>query len=72
MVIASAEIEGGHGLPFDCRDFAVQLQNTVNAVKFWCGNYNILQKSSMRFSREVIKGVNKKEDEYEEQKKGLV
>ena len=33
LVITSANIEGGHGLPFVCRSVADQLQNVVKAVK---------------------------------------
>ena len=38
LVVASAEIEGIHGLPFDCPSVAGQLQNFVKAVKSCCGD----------------------------------
>ena len=33
LVIASAEIEGGHGLPFDYHCIVEQLQKFIKAVK---------------------------------------
>ena len=72
MVIVSAKVEGGHVLPFDCCGVAKQLHNMVNSIKYRCGDNNVLEKSSMRYFREVIKRVNKKEDEHENQKIILV
>ena len=60
MVIASANIEGVHDLPFGFRGVAMQLQNIVKAVKSQCDDCDILQKSSMRYFQEVTKWVNKK------------
>ena len=68
LLIAPAGIEGGHGLPLDCHGVAIQFQNVVNAVKTRCVYNNILQKSSMRYLQVVIKRVNKKEDEHEDQR----
>ena len=68
LVIATANIEGSHGLPFDCHGVAMQFQNVAKAVKSQCGDNEILHKSSMRYFREVIKRVNKKKDEHEYQK----
>ena len=68
MVIASANIEGGYGLPFECHGVEMQFQNFVKAVKYRCGNCNILHKYSMRYLREVIKRVNKNKDEHKYQK----
>ena len=48
-MIASDEIEGGHGLSFDWNSVAMQFQNVVMDINSWCGDYNILQKSSMRY-----------------------
>ena len=44
LVIVSADIEGGHGLPLDCRGVTNQLQNVVKAVKYRWGDNDILEK----------------------------
>ena len=72
LVIASVNIEGGHGPPLDCRGVAHNLQNIANAVNYRCGDNDILEKFSMRHFREVINRMNKNEDAHEDQKKGLV
>ena len=41
LVVASADIEGDHGLPLDCRGVSHQLQNFFKAVKYRCGDYGI-------------------------------
>ena len=51
LVIASADIEVGHGLIFDCHGVAEQLQNVVKAVTYRWGDNDILQKSFMRYLR---------------------
>ena len=60
LVVTSSNIKVVHGLPLDFRGVAQQLQNVVKAVKAQCGDYDIKDKSSMRYFREVIKRVNKK------------
>ena len=72
LLISSADIEIVPGIPFECHGLAYQLQEVVEAVKFWCGNNNILPKSSIRYFQEVIKRANKTEDEHEDQKLELV
>ena len=72
MVIVSSNIEGDHGLPLDCRVVAEQLQNFFKAVKYQCGDNDTLEKSSLGYFLEVIKQVNKKEYEHEDQKRSLV
>ena len=42
LLIASGDVEGVHGLPFECHGVANQLQKFVNAVKSLCGDNNIL------------------------------
>ena len=69
LVVASANIEGGHGLPLEYRGVAQHLQKISNASKAQCGDYDIKDKSSMRYFQEVIKCVNKKEDEHKIQTK---
>ena len=68
LVIASANIEGVHDLPFGFRGVAMQLQNNVKAFKSRCGDNDILPKSSLSYFQEVIKRVNKMDDEHEDQK----
>ena len=41
LVVASDNIEGGHGLPLDCRGVFQQLQNAVKDTKYRCGDYDI-------------------------------
>ena len=68
LVIASTDIEVFHGLPLDCRGVAQQFQNVVGDVNYRCGDNGILEKYSMGYFRELIKRVNKREDEHEYQK----
>ena len=65
LVIPSAKIEGGHVLPLYYCGVAQQLQNVIKSIKSWCGDYTIKAKSSIRYFWEVIKRVNKDEDEHE-------
>ena len=69
MVIASSDIKVGHSPPFDCHGVAQKLQNVVKAANYRCGDNDILEKSSMRYYQEVIKRLNRKEDDHEEKKK---
>ena len=62
LVVASANIEGVHGLPLELCSVAQQLKNIIKADKYRFGFHNIKNKSSIRYFREVIKCVNKKED----------
>ena len=59
LVVSSAKIEGGHGLPLDCCGVSKQFQNVINAVKSQYGDYNIQEEESLRYCRKVIKRVNK-------------
>ena len=68
-MITSSEVEGGHRIPLDFLSVVHQLKNFVKATNYRCGDYNILEKSSMRYRREVNKRVNKKEDDHEDQKR---
>ena len=65
LVLSSANIEGVHVLPLDCCGVAQQLQNFINSIKYWCSDYNIKEKSSIKYFREVIKRANKDEHEHE-------
>ena len=68
LVIASAEIEGGHGLTFYCNSLSEKFQEFSKAVKSRCGDINILIKYSMSYFQEVINRFNRMEDEHEDQK----
>ena len=68
MVVLSFKVEGFHGLSFDLSIVAQKLNNVAKAFKSRFGDYNIKYISSMRYFRVVTKRVNKKEDEYENQK----
>ena len=72
MVIASAEIQGGHDLLCDFSVVANEFQKILKFVNYWCGDNNILEKLTMRYFREAIKRVNKKEDEHEDPQKSHV
>ena len=42
LIVAAANIEGGHGLPLDHNYILDQLQLVIKAVKFWCGDNHII------------------------------
>ena len=44
LLVASDEIEGGNGLPFDCRGIAQKLQTIVKTLKSYCDDYIIKDK----------------------------
>ena len=68
MVIASAYIEGAHGLTFDCLGVEKKLQNVVKALRSRRGDNVTLEKSSMRYLREVLNRLNKNKYENEKHK----
>ena len=43
LVIASANIKSGHGLPLGCHGVAQKIQNISKAVKSRCGDNKILE-----------------------------
>ena len=44
LVISSSDIEGGHGLFFDCRGVSNKLKKIVKYIKYRCSYNNILEK----------------------------
>ena len=72
LVFAPADIEGSHCLPFEFQSVAMQFHKVVKSVKSRFGDNDFLQKSSMRYLQEVIKQVNKNENEHEYQKHKIV
>ena len=65
LVVLSAHIEGGHILPLKNHDFSDQLQCVFKYAKFRCGDNNINKISPLKYFRELIKCVNKREIEHE-------
>ena len=43
LMVVSAEIEGGHGLPLGSNYLLEKFQNVIKAVNFWCGDNEILK-----------------------------
>ena len=43
LIVAAAEIEGGHVLPLDSNYILEQFKSTIKAVNFWCGDNGILK-----------------------------
>ena len=44
LLVASDEIEGGNGLPFDCCGLAQKLQTIFKTLKSYCDDYIIKDK----------------------------
>ena len=42
LIVAADEIEGYHGLPLDSNSILELLQRVIKAVKFWCGDNDII------------------------------
>ena len=51
LLAASGKIEGDNCLPLDWRGVKQQLQNSIKAIKSWCGDYDTQEKSSLRYCR---------------------
>ena len=62
LVVASAEIEGAHGLPIDINTLGVELQLVIRAVNAQQSSKDITPKASSQYTRSVIKRVNNLED----------
>ena len=69
MLVASSEIECGHFQSLNFYGVTQHLQNVVKAVNPQCGDYYVEEKSSIRCFGELIKHMNKKEDEHENPQK---
>ena len=57
LVVASAEIEGVHGLPFDVNTLGFELQLVLKAVNAQQSTKEITPKASSKYTRSVIKRV---------------
>ena len=69
LVVASAEIEGDHGLPIDVNTLGGELQLIIRAVNTRQTNKVITPKASSQYTRSVIKRVNNIEDGHDNQRK---
>ena len=46
MIVATDDIGGGHHLTLDINSILEQLQRVIKAVKFWCGDNEILNNAT--------------------------
>ena len=69
LVVASAEIEGAHGLPIDVNTLGGELQLVITSVSARQSTNIITPKSLAKYTRSVIKQVNKREDGHDNQRK---
>ena len=67
LIFSSAEIEGVHGITLVSYDLLEQLQSVIKAVKCWCGDNNINKIRPLKYYCELIKRVNEKDNEHENQ-----
>ena len=68
-MIASAEIEGDHGLPIDVNILGAELQLGIKAVNVRKSTKDITTNSSSKYTRSVINRFNCKEDGHDTQRK---
>ena len=69
LVVASAEIEGAHGLPIDVNTLGSELQLVIRAVNERQSTKVITPKASSQYTRSVIKPVKNREDGHDNQRK---
>ena len=67
--MATAEIEGAHGLPRDTCTISDELQQVLYGVGRRDANNTITPASAIRYARRVIARVNKEEDNAEGKKR---
>ena len=65
LIVAAAEIEGGHGLPLDSNSILDQLKHLIKAVKWWCVDNEIINDVTPQVFLQVVKCVNEMESEHE-------
>ena len=71
LVVASAEIEGDHGLPIDVNTLGGELQLVIRAVNARQSTKVITPKASSQYTRSVIKRLNNREDGHDNQRKKI-
>ena len=64
-----AEIEGAHGLPIDVNTLASEMKLFIKSVNARQSTKDITDNSSCKYTRSVIKLVNRKEDGHDTQRK---
>ena len=69
LVVAVAKIKGSHGLPIDVNTLGGELQLVITSVNARQSTKIITPKSSAKYTRSVIKRVNKREDGHDNQRK---
>ena len=69
LIVASDDIEGGHGLHLDSNSILDQLHCVIKAVKFCCSNNDIINMLPLKYFCQVVNLVNEKENEHEIQTK---
>ena len=69
LVVASAEMEGAHGLPIDVNTLGAELQLVIRAMNARQSTKVITPNASSQYTRSVIKRVNKREDGHDKQSK---
>ena len=62
-MFAPDDIEGVHGLTFDINILSEKFQLILKYFKCWSCDYDIKKKSSLEYFHEVIKRVNKMEND---------
>ena len=60
LVVASVEIEGSHRLPIDINTLGAELQLVIKAVNVQQSTKYITANSSSKYTRSIIKKVNRK------------
>ena len=68
-MVASAEIEGAHGLPIDVCTLGAKLQLVIREVNARQSTKVITAKASSQYTQSVIKRVNNIEDGHDEQRR---
>ena len=71
LMVASAEIEGDHGLPIGLNILGAELQLVIKAVNVRKSTKDITTNSSSKYTRSVINRFNCKEDGHDTQRKKI-
>ena len=71
LVVASAKIEGSHGLPIDVNTLGSNLQLVIIAVNARQSTKVTTPKESSQYTRSVIKPVNNRGDGHDNQGKNI-
>ena len=69
LVVASAEMEGAHGLPINVNTLGAEMQLVIRAVNARQSTKVITPNASSQYTRSFIKRVNKREDGHDNQRR---